>query len=196
MERDGVVRKRIKHYHEPGDLHELTFSCYRQHPLLTNDDWRCRLARSLDHACVEERFELAAFVYMPDHVHLIVTPLEAEPDIDRFLARIKRPVAGEVREILERRPTPLLKKLTVVERPGKTCFRFWQEGPGFDRNLYSREAIQNALDYIHNNPVRRGLCERAVDWPWSSARYYLLEPPRQQFEGLPHVHGLPPGVFS
>ena len=41
-------RKRVKHFHEPGDLHELTFSCYRRMPLLTNDDWRYRLARSLD----------------------------------------------------------------------------------------------------------------------------------------------------
>lgn len=31
-------RKTIKQFHEPGHLHELTFSCYRRLPLLTNDD--------------------------------------------------------------------------------------------------------------------------------------------------------------
>ncbi len=77
------------------------------------------------------------------------------------------------------------RRLTVRERPGKECFRFWQEGPGFDRNLFSPDAIASSLEYIHNNPVSRGLCRRAVDWKWSSARYYLDVPPRQQHPRLP-----------
>jgi putative transposase len=196
MKNKGPHRKRIKHFHEPGDLHALTFSCFERRPLLTNDDWRRRLSRSIDEACVENGFELAAFVYMPEHVHLFVAPQEPEPDIDQFLLRIKQPLSAEIKTILERRPTPLLGQLTVEERPGKTCFRFWQEGPGFDRNLSDWKAISNTLDYFHLNPVKRGLCKRAVDWPWSSARYYLLEPPKQQFPGLPLIHGLPPGAFS
>ena len=28
------------------------------------------------------------------------------------------------------------------------------------------------IDYLHNNPVRRGLVGEATDWPWSSARFY------------------------
>lgn len=56
-----------------------------------------------------------------------------------------------------------------------SCFRFWQEGPGFDRNLFSPEAITASMDYIHLNPVKRGLCEKATDWKWSSARFYLGE---------------------
>jgi len=43
-----VKYKRVKHYHEPGDLHELTFSCYRRMPLLTNDAWPAYLAESID----------------------------------------------------------------------------------------------------------------------------------------------------
>ena len=36
--------------------------------------------------------------------------------------------------------------------------KVWQEGPGFDRNLLTVKAVQAALDYIHTNPVKRGLC--------------------------------------
>jgi putative transposase len=67
----------------------------------------------------------------------------------------------------------LLLDLTIRQRPGVNTFRFWQEGSGYDRNLHSAAAIDAAMEYIHMNPVRRGLCERAVDWRWSSARYYL-----------------------
>ena len=48
-------------------------------------------------------------------------------------------------------------------------------GPGCDRNLFTPRAILASLDYIHDNPVKRGLCERVIDWPWSSARYYLMD---------------------
>ena len=40
-------RRRIKHFHQPGDLHELTFSCCRRLPRLTNDAWRGLLARAV-----------------------------------------------------------------------------------------------------------------------------------------------------
>ncbi len=55
------------------------------------------------------------------------------------------------------------------------CFRFWQEGPGFDRNLFSPAAIASSTDYIHANPVKRGLCQSAVDFKWSSARFHLRD---------------------
>ena len=58
-------RKSVRHFHEAGHLHELTFSCYRRMPLLTNDSWRERLAR-----CVE-----AAGYY------LNVPPRQQHPDL-------------------------------------------------------------------------------------------------------------------
>jgi hypothetical protein len=48
--------------------------------------------------------------------------------------------------------------LALPERPGKTCFRFWQEGPGHDRNIFAPEAIRASIDYMHKNPVERELC--------------------------------------
>lgn len=92
--------------------------------------------------------------------------------------------------------SPLLRQLTVRERPGKHCFRFWQEGSGFDRNLFSPRAIATSLDYIHTNPVTRGLCRRTIDWKWSSARWYLGDPPRQHDSDLPSIYGLPAGCLD
>jgi hypothetical protein len=52
-----------------------------------------------------------------------------------------------------------------------------------------------SLEYIRNNPVKRGLCQQAVDWKWSSARYYHNIPLRQQHPNLPMIHGLPEGAI-
>jgi len=189
-------RKQLKHYHEPGHLHELTFSCFQRRPLLTNDPWREQLARSIDDAETDEQCDLVAFVFMPEHVHLLVWPKSAEPKIGRYLAKVKQPSSKKIKGLLIERKSKLLDKLTVQERPGKTCFRFWQEGAGFDRSVFSQEAILASIDYIHNNPVKRGLCQRAVDWKWSSARFYLDPVERRQFPELPFIHGLPDGALT
>ena len=189
-------RKLVKHYHEPGDLHELTFSCYRRQPILTNDKWRQQLASCLDTAGEECEMQLAAFVFMPEHVHLLVVPMNSEPAINQYLARIKQPFSKWVKGQLTVANSNLVDRLTVRERPGKTCFRFWQEGPGHDRNLSSPAVIEAAIDYIHLNPVRRGFVQQAVDWKWSSASWYLLDPPRQQRPGLPKIHGLPAATLD
>ena len=164
--------------------------------MLTNNDWRRRLARCIDAAGEETSILLIAFVFMPEHIHLLVYPTLPEPDIDFYLARIKQPFSVEIREILESSGPDLLKQLTVQERPGTFCFRFWQEGAGFDRNLWSPKAITASIDYIHNNPVKRNFGKRAVDWKWSSARYYLADPPRQQDPDLPRIAGLPVGMLD
>ncbi len=36
------------------------------------------------------------------------------------------------------------------------------------------EEVPQELDYMHNNPVARGLVSSPEDWPWSSWRFYYL----------------------
>lgn len=106
-------RKRVKHFHQPGDFHELTFSCYRRLPLLTNDCWRTELTNCINQAGEELRFELVAFVYMPEHVHLLVFPLIDEPDIAGYLSSVKQPLSKFVKSKLKDSDSTLLQKLTI-----------------------------------------------------------------------------------
>src|SRR3970040_575246 len=97
--------------------------------------WPGYLARAIDKAGEQHRFLLVAFVFMPEHVHLLTFPLDEKPAIDDYLSTVKRPVSVAVKHDLARANSPLLARLTIRERPGKHAFRFWQEGPGYDRNL-------------------------------------------------------------
>ena len=187
-------RKQIRHFHEPGDLHELTFSCYSRMPLLTNDVWREKLCRSIDTAIDRWQFRLVAFVLMSEHVHLLVYPTETPVKIDRLLSAIKQPYSARIKRLLEAARSPLLEQLTVQERPGKTAFRYWQEGPGYDRNLSTERVVLAAIDDIHNNPVRRRLVAEATQWKWSSTRWYASN--REPTDpDLPTIHGLPWDFF-
>jgi putative transposase len=41
----------------------------------------------------------------------------------------------------------------------------------YDRNITDAGTLLTMIEYIHNNPVRRGLVSQATDWPWSRARF-------------------------
>ena len=131
------------------------------------------------------RFALVAIVFTPEHVHLLVTPLTGDVNMVRLLADIKRPASLAVKRRLTEAGSDLIRKLTVRQRPGVMTFRFWQEGPGYDRNLNHANTIKSAIEYIHLNPVRRGLCQRAIDWKWSSARALLENVPQSS---PPKIH--------
>ncbi|WP_459558260.1 transposase [Lacunimicrobium album] len=189
-------RKTVKHVHDPGHLHELTFSCYRRWPLLMKDEWRQLLTESIDRAMFGHQFSLIAFVYMPEHVHLLVLPqgdstVDVSKRISELLFAIKRPYSYRIKQLLIESNNRLLHRLTVQQRPGKMTFRYWQEGPGFDRNIFGPAAIQASINYIHNNPVRRELCERPIEWKWSSARWFS-EPEKIPDSDLPRLTPLPP----
>ena len=109
---------------------------------------------------------------MPEHVHLIVYPTNNASGVDELLKAIKRPFSSRIKQLLKKEGSSLLSRLTIRQRPDVTTFRFWQEGPGYDRNLTEVATTLAAIEYVHLNPVRRGLVDRAVDWTWSSARWY------------------------
>jgi putative transposase len=139
------------------------------------------LSEAIETAILEHDYGLAAFVYMPDHVHLLVFPRANASKIEQLLRAITRPYSFRIKSVLEQTKSTLLSRLTIQQRPGVETFRYWQEGPGYDRNLDRPETVLVAIDYIHRNPVRRGLVARSIDWQWSSARWY---------EGLPYNSGI------
>ncbi len=135
MENHPGHRKQVRHYLDPGHIHELTFSCYNRWPLLTNDVWRTMLAESINRAMEGHHYRLAGFVFMPEHVHLIVYPLPEAGGIDGLLKAIKRPFSYRIKQLLTQSGNHLLERLTIRQRPGVMTFRYWQEGPGYDRNI-------------------------------------------------------------
>jgi putative transposase len=48
---------------------------------------------------------------------------------------------------------------------------FWQPRY-YDFNVWHESKLTEKLDYVHQNPVRRGLVARPEDWKWSSAPHY------------------------
>lgn len=167
--------QRPRAYNEPGQAHELTFSCYQRFAFLSKERTCKWLADAIRAARDELGYALWAYVFMPDHVHLIVFPVDREYDDSVFLKQVKEPVSRDAVKYLKREAPEWLPR--IRRRRGKKVeHNFWQPGRGHDRNIDNPQTLRYMIDYIHLNPVRRGLVECAKDWKWSSAGW---------FEGMP-----------
>lgn len=93
------------------------------------------------------KYKLIAWVLMPNHVHLLLTP---KISLAEVMHSIKSYTAHEANKILGRK--------------GK----FWSK-EYFDRFMRDYEHFAKTIAYIENNPVKAGLCEKPSEWRFSSA---------------------------
>jgi putative transposase len=173
--------------HQPGDARELTFSCYRRFAFLKAERTCEWLSHSINAARNKYEFRLWAYVFMPEHVHLLICPTQADFAVGKVLKAIKQPVGTRAIEYLRRHAPGWLPRITV-RQGGIPQRRFWQPGGGFDASGSEPRAILEMIEYFHNNPLRRKLVIRPEDWKWSSAGWIAgknsLAPDPVDFGGL------------
>ena len=169
---DGTIRHRRRSIDLPNHAHELTFLCYQKYNLLSKQRTRQWFVEALDRARRKHDVQLWSYVIMPEHVHVIILPQRSDYRISEVLKTIKQGVGQRAIHYLERYNPQWLERLTVRHPNGKVERHFWQPGGGYDRNLVTMKALVAAVQYIHANPVRRGLVVQPTDWEWSSARSY------------------------
>ena len=114
---------------------------------------------------VRQFYVLHAWVIMPNHVHVVLEPRRARPEIMRWL---KGRTARKANLILGRRGQP-----------------FWQD-ESYDHWARTAEELNELISYVEHNPVRAGLVESEDQWPWSSAR---LEADDGLRSSAPHLTG-------
>ena len=160
-----------EHFNIPGTTHALAFSCYRNQKFLNNDRTRKYLADSINAAHIKHNFYIIAWVFMPNHVHLIIHPRDENYSISKILHAIKMPAGKKAITYLKRRNPFILKFMETGSEPPR--WRFWQNGGGYDRNIRNEIELLQTINYIHDNPVRKGLVQKQEDWKWSSAKEWL-----------------------
>ena len=99
---------------------------------------------------VGERYQLSAWVVMPNHVHAVVWPTPNHM-LSEIAQSWKRFTAREANRLLHR-----------------TGQAFWQPEV-FDHWIRNDEEHARCCGYVVNNPVKVRLCPAPEDWPWSSA---------------------------
>ena len=133
------------------------------------------LCDSLKFVLNEHRAKLHAYVFMPSHVHMIITMPSGE-NISDFMRDFKKNTSTKVRQQLEKeRRYSILERLRINATGKKNqVFKLWMDR--FDDLVIENEdTLRVKLEYIHNNPVKSGLVEDAEEWEFSSARNYKFD---------------------
>jgi len=110
------------------------FAAYAEYPIV--------------HGAELGRYQLHAYVVMPNHVHILLDPYVP-------LAKISGPLKG-------------VAACDINARLGRTGKPLWQD-ESFDHWIRNSAEFERIRHYIEWNPVRAGLVARPEDWKWSSA---------------------------
>jgi REP element-mobilizing transposase RayT len=101
-------------------------------------------------------FDLIAYCIMPNHTHLVCTPLRKSGDayygLTEILHSLKRYTAREANKILQRQGT------------------FWQD-ESYDHFIRDERELERIIKYVLHNPVKANLVKDQDDWKWSYCKY-------------------------
>ncbi len=158
----------LRRYYGKGHWHFITFSCYRRLPLLKTVRTRDIFLKELGKVRDEMGFQLLGYVVMPEHVHLLMSePPHGTPST--VLQKLKLRVARKLRK--HRKPVSAGQMRLPFAEAREPLRAFWQ-ARFYDFNVYSQGKKREKLNYIHANPVIRGLVKHPKDWRWSSWGFY------------------------
>jgi REP element-mobilizing transposase RayT len=130
--------KRVDQYLDAGHG-----DCWMRHPKIA------KIVADALRFHVGQRFDLLAWVVMPNHVHIVVHPL-GQWTLSKILQSWKGYTAREINKSLQRNGS------------------FWQS-EAYNHLIRDDADMHRCCQYTTMNPVSAGLCERPEDWPWSSA---------------------------
>jgi len=146
-------------------------------PLFRNEPYRNIILDSLRYVSRHKLTELNAYVIMPTHLRAIFWPHQGVRigdvfrDFKRFTSRAVSRLAQTRDEI------DYLEVFRRARQAGRaqeiSQYQVWQEG-FHPEAIYSAGFARQKLEYLDNNPVTAGLVASPIEWPYSSARDYLL----------------------
>jgi REP element-mobilizing transposase RayT len=91
-------------------------------------------------------FRVLCYCLMPDHLHVVLTPGDSGRSLSEFLNIFKG-------------------RTTTVFRKTEGFNKIWQR-TAFDHVIRANEDLRAVIEYIMNNPVRKGMTEKAHDYPY------------------------------
>ncbi len=162
-------------FYSDGTLYFVTFSVVQWLPVFVSEKAFKIVTDSLNFCHHKKKLRINAYVIMPTHFHAILFD-------ERFDAKQLETTVTDFRKFTGRQ----LCDFCEQNRPA--CFsetfrkaagedrerRFWQPSR-HPEQIETESFWQTKLDYLHENPCRKGLVTHAGDWRFSSANYWLSD---------------------
>jgi putative transposase len=121
-----------------------------------------------------DRMHLMGYAILENHLHLIVTSENPSKQVGDFKSYTARRIIDRLRETGNVSTLELLRHFKPPHKSDRD-HQLWQEG-SHPQMITDEAMMWQKLEYIHNNPVRRGYVDDPVHWRYSSARNYAKLP--------------------
>ena len=158
--------------------HFITFTVVDWIDVFTRQTYNDVIIKSLDYFIQNKGMILYGYVIMSNHIHMIIQSQEATlsdliRDFKKFTAKL---ILEKIQNSLESRREWMLErfKLATESHSRNKNYQFWQYG-NHPEEVYSNKFMWTKLDYIHLNPVRAGIVEKASHYVYSSASTYVSD---------------------
>jgi REP element-mobilizing transposase RayT len=144
--------------------------------VFTRKTYRDTVIECLDYCIEHKRMVLYGYVIMSNHIHLIVQSSDGK--LSDLIRDFKKFIATKILEKIQVEPESrrewMLERceLATESHSRNKNYQFWQYG-NHPEEIYTNKFIWSKLDYIHLNPVRAGIVEKASQYIYSSASNYV-----------------------
>ncbi|MBC7652445.1 MAG: transposase [Deinococcales bacterium] len=137
--------------------------------LLKPDKYKAIITESLAFLVKQKRIEVFGFVIMSNHIHIIWRCMPAHILSNVQLSFMKYTAQLIIKDLRNLHPQ-VLPHFIVNAKDRK--YQIWERNP-LSIELRSNDVLFQKLQYIHQNPVRAGVCQQAADYYYSSAKLYV-----------------------
>ena len=166
----GKSRYQFKELDKP---YFMTLTICGWQPVFTQPETVQVIVDSWQYLQQNSNFKLYGYVILENHIHFVAQSNNIQKDLQRF----KSYTARQIIDYLKTENISLiLQQLAFYKKAHKiqSDYQLWQEGC-HPQVIQSEDVLRQKLDYIHNNPVKRGYIDRPEYWRYSSARDYCGE---------------------
>ncbi|SHK64259.1 REP element-mobilizing transposase RayT [Desulfatibacillum alkenivorans DSM 16219] len=120
---------------------------------------------------IKDGMKVYAYVILENHMHLIAQSDDIGRDMGRFKAHTAKQLIALLKDFKAKTILDQLRFYKEAHKQDRT-YQFWQEGvhPELIHNL---NMMRDKVEYIHQNPVKRGYVDEPEHWRYSSARDYM-----------------------
>jgi REP element-mobilizing transposase RayT len=146
--------------------------------VFTRKNYRDIVITCLDFCITNKAMVLYGYVIMSNHIHMVVQSGNGE--LSDLLRDFKKFTSKEILKTIQEEPESRREwmlerfKLATDSHSRNKNYQFWQYG-NHPEEIYSNKFMWSKLYYIHLNPVRAGIVEKASHYIYSSASNYVSD---------------------
>ena len=153
----------------------VTFSVVEWLPIFVNEDAFQIVTDSLNFCHRQKQMRTNAYVIMPTHFHAIVFDADGRSDrLQDSLTQFRKFTGRSLADYCDKHAPVCFREVLKETAPDDRERRFWQRS-WHPEGIETEKFWKQKLDYLHENPCRKGLTRRGCEWRFSSAAYFVSD---------------------